>query len=191
MEIKTLTGSVSVLGEFELTGPNLRVSDPCYERNVWCCGVLSNCIVGTWEAAKSVVDEGAWGHRVEALLVRADSCPSSFEDLAALFAEDKENWFEADFEVGVDSGQAGFFDDERYQDEHEFDGWPAPAGDYGSDWYSYCCEITLKSSDAAGVFPHGVVSCSGYGDGGYYCLFHRNRDGETDMAIIVFLEEEE
>ena len=50
MEIKTLTGSLSALGEFELTGPNLRVSDPCYERNVWCCGVLSNCVVGTWEA---------------------------------------------------------------------------------------------------------------------------------------------
>ena len=62
MEIKTLTGSLSALGEFELTGPNLRVSDPCYERNVWCCGVLSNCVVGTWEAAKSVVDEGAGGH---------------------------------------------------------------------------------------------------------------------------------
>lgn len=190
MEIKTLMGSLEILGEFELTGPIMRVSDPCYERDVWCSGVLNDCVVGTWEAAKSVVDEGPWGERVEALLVRAENCPHGFDDLKELFLEAKDNWSEADFEVGVDSGQAGFYDDAHYQDVHEFDGWPAAANYYGSDWYDHCCEITMKDSAAAGVIPHGVVSCSGYGDGGYYCLYHKNQDGMIDMSIIVFLEEE-
>ena len=38
------------LGEFEMTSPVMRVSDPCYERDVWCCGTVDHCKLGTWEA---------------------------------------------------------------------------------------------------------------------------------------------
>lgn len=41
------------LGEFEMTSPVMRVSDPCYERDVWCCGTVDHCKLGTWEGQAS------------------------------------------------------------------------------------------------------------------------------------------
>ena len=38
------------LGEFEMTSPVMRVSDPCYERDVWCCGTVDHCKLGTGQA---------------------------------------------------------------------------------------------------------------------------------------------
>ena len=82
MEIKTLTGSLSALGEFELTGPNLRVSDPCYERNVWCCGVLSNCVVGTWKTGSRQTSRLAW-----ILVRRASSMTPAIRMSTSLMAD--------------------------------------------------------------------------------------------------------
>lgn len=58
------------LGEFEMTSPVMRVSDPCYERNVWCCGTVDHCKLGTWEAGVLKTDEGEWGTRCAVLAVR-------------------------------------------------------------------------------------------------------------------------
>lgn len=56
------------LGEFEMTSPVMRVSDPCYERDVWCCGTVDHCKLGTWEAGVLKTDEGEWGaHAVPSL----------------------------------------------------------------------------------------------------------------------------
>ena len=58
------------LGEFEMTSPVMRVSDPCYERDVWCCGTVDHCKLGTWEAGVLKTDEGEWGTRCAVLAVR-------------------------------------------------------------------------------------------------------------------------
>lgn len=58
------------LGEFEMTSPVMRVSDPCYERDVWCCGTLDHCKLGTWEAGVLKTDESEWGTRCAVLAVR-------------------------------------------------------------------------------------------------------------------------
>lgn len=55
------------LGEFEMTSPVMRVSDPCYERDVWCCGTVDHCKLGTWEAGVLKTDEGEWAHAVPSL----------------------------------------------------------------------------------------------------------------------------
>jgi len=66
-----------------------------------------------------------------------------------------------DFEVGVDSGQAGVFDLSHYWNDSV-----APEVAPEEVWYSMCCAVTL-SECSAGVVPFGAVSSSGYGDGGY------------------------
>ena len=58
------------LGEFEMTSPVMRVSDPCYERDVWCCGTVDHCKLGTWEAGVLKTDEDEWGTRCAVLAVR-------------------------------------------------------------------------------------------------------------------------
>lgn len=79
------------LGEFEMTSPVMRVSDPCYERDVWCCGTVDHCKLGTWEAGVLKTDEGEWGTRCAVLAVRhkdmSTTAISTHLDVAAPHAQ--------------------------------------------------------------------------------------------------------
>lgn len=91
-----------VVGKFKNTSGKLRVSDPCYDKSTWCAGLVENCKVGEWEASVVKIDSGSWGMRVANLYVRAvDGVPSGVKS-------------KVDFEVGVDAGMAGVFDDLFY-----------------------------------------------------------------------------
>lgn len=50
------------------------------------------------------------------------------------------------------------------------------------------CEFTDKLKPAP-IEYYGVVSSSGFGDGGYACYTHADKSGEIDFACIVFIEE--
>lgn len=162
---KRFPGEMTVLGGFEMTSQTMRVSDPCYDRDVWCCGTFGKCKTGTWEAGPdySVIRQ----RKVYQM---------------------KDGWLEQPIDVGVDSGQAGFYDEAFYQDNSIFKGMPEPEHDYGDLWYNHACDITL-SERSAGVMPYGVVSSSGFGDGSYVCYTHKGSDGEIDFAFVIFIDE--
>lgn len=104
------------------------VSDPCYGMNTWCQGVVDNVLKGNYKCTVETSDEGEWGRRVSAIEV-------VHEDYVKKFLEySKEN-----FEVGVDSGQAGIFDYEYYKKYHSDDN---EAEQVDNDWYWRVCEIT-------------------------------------------------
>ena len=176
------------LGEFEVTSGELVVSDPCYSRDVWCRGDLKDVKTGKWKAYTMIEDSE---ERNSALIIFHESL--SWSEAFDYFYH-PEATEEADFEVGVDSGQAGFFDSVAYQNK---DMLPADAkipaywGDADHDkWYSHCCYLTL-GKDSAGVVPGGVVASSGYGDGGYVCHYVKNRAEEIVYADIVFIGEDD
>lgn len=154
------------LGEFEVTSGRLRVTDPCYNKDTWCSGVL-NVPNGTWVSHLMMSDEGGWGTRVAIILiVKKDS--QGYE----------KDWSLTNIDVGVDSGQAGFFDDAKYpEDPHEDDAF-----------YDSVCNLTL-GPNSGGVLPFGAVSSSGYGDGGYNC-YVSYVNGEIVAAKIVFIGDE-
>ena len=115
------------LGEFEMTSPVMRVSDPCYERDVWCCGTVDHCKLGTWEAGVLKTDEGEWGTRCAVLAVRHKDTGPDFNVIRlGKVRKVACKCVEQSFEVGVDSGQAGFFDDAFYQNDTVFEELPAP-----------------------------------------------------------------
>lgn len=173
--------TVVSLGEFQVVSGELIVSDPCYEPGTWCMGRLKNMRPGRWNAAASIADMGVWGERVSHLSVWHEDAPES-DALTVL---------EADFTVGVDSGQAGFFDAAHYRDPSVIEPVPAQTWSDGeSVWYDRCCELTLSPSQA-GVLPFGAVSSSGFGDGGYACFCAANALGEVLRAEIVFITEDE
>lgn len=58
---KRFPGEMTILGGFEMTSQTMRVSDPCYDRDVWCCGTFGKCKTGTWEAGVLKTDMGDWG----------------------------------------------------------------------------------------------------------------------------------
>ncbi len=188
---KVFAGKMTPIGEFELTTPIMRVSDPCYEREVWCCGTIANCKTGTWEAA--VLYRSVWGQRVAVLAVRHKETGPDFTAIRKRGIYTRKgltNWEHQSFEVGVDSGQAGFFDEAFYQDDSVFDDHAPAKHEFDTAWYNHACDTTLADSQA-GVIPYGAVSRSGIGDGGYDCFTHENADGELDFAFIVFLWDED
>lgn len=165
------------VGSFKVDSGKMMVSDPCYEPGTWCQGVIENVKNGQWNASIGIVDCGSWGSRVSELVVWWDGFRLS---------ENYYEWSKTDIDVGVDSGMAGFFD------LPEFKG--RPENDEGEGWYDGICNQMFRddqSEDAVIAYGNGVVSSSGYGDGGYDCYVAKYPSGEIIMAKIVFISDEE
>jgi hypothetical protein len=93
-------------------------------------------------------------------------------------------WKRENFEVGVDSGQAGIFDGGHYKEDKVVEGIEFE-NNFAEPWYNVCCDVTLADR-GAGVIPFGVVSRSGFGDGGYTCYTIRNEIGWVIAVMIDF-----
>lgn len=168
------------LGQFTVASDRIRVTDPCYEIGTWCAGEIAGVRPGIWRAQSVMGQEGAWGARVRKLQIRHVDAPADIFATAA-FAE-------TDIDVGVDSGQAGFFDATRYPTD------PAELEYEPGRFYGECCELTLDHNrPGGGVIPRGfgVVTSSGFGDGSYSCRITRDPHGQVIAAYISFIDEEE
>lgn len=94
-------------------------------------------------------------------------------------------------DVGVDSGQAGFFDLEAFKlvaatgETKRRDGSPFEV------FYEACGEQTLHGDGWGIVQNMGAVSSSGYGDGSYGCYIRRDEEGEIVEARIVYISDHE
>ena len=167
------------LGRFQLGAASwMRVTDPCYSQDTWCSGQFE-ALPGEWAASVLVSDEGSWGKRVACLEVRhlGHGGPVGA-------------WHELDIDVGVDSGQCGFFDQARYPE--------GSTGEYGdlSTFYGKACAQTHDEADrdklAGLVDDMGAVSSSGFGDGSYRCEVQRDEEsGLVVAARVWFIREED
>ena len=161
------------LGTIELKN-EVMVSDPCYDLGTWCQGIVGGVKAGKYNAFAIITDEGSWGERVaELIVIHEDADINEITD-------------ELDFEVGVDSGQAGIFNLDYYK-EHQ------PDDDYDNrkSWYRRVCDITCSDGDCGTIDNEGVVSSSGYGDGGYVCYAAYNKENEIVALRVVFIEDYE
>ncbi len=170
---------------------NVRVSDPCYTDDVWCKTQLTDVYPGEYNVSVETSDEGGWGERISRLSV--------IHKGYIMECEDESNWVEHS-EIGVDSGQAGIFCESSYRKDELVESITAPEMDFvlpyddtpGDKWYETICKFTLVEP-RWGSYDTGVVSSSGYGDGGYPLEVVRNDDGEiVGMRITyIFPEDEE
>lgn len=167
---------------FEMVSGVARISDPCYSKDI--SDTIQNVKRGTWEAHVIKFDEGSWGTRCGYLVAHHKDHKARHESF---------KWTLTDIDVGVDSGQAGIFEEQYYKDDSVVEGVERMAEEIiceDDPWYSICCDRTLCSENA-GVMPYGVVSSSGYGDGCYSCSTI-TENGEIVAIMIDFgLEEEE
>lgn len=93
------------------------ISDPCYDLDIWCQGVLENVKPGTWHTKAENLNVNCWGDRCSALI-------AWHEDV-----EEPKDFEKTDIRVGVDSGQAGIYDynhfahikDNKERDERWYD----------------------------------------------------------------------
>lgn len=170
---------------FEIVSGKVVLSDPCYELGTWCQGVIDNVKNGTWIAEIEKSSEG----RVSRLFAYHKD-----EHLDGYIIET--NGEHLKFDGGVDSGQFGFFDYDRYRDDNSIIGVERLCKDLfdiiceNQPFYSICCDRTL-CSEMWGVIPFGVISSSGYGDGSYPVFGLKNHKDEYVGFSVVFIDETE
>jgi hypothetical protein len=164
------------IGEFVTASPNIIVTDPSNDIGTWCQDTIKNARIGRWKASVCYSDEKMWGTRVSSIQI-------THEDLSLKQLPDMD-WIRQKASIGVDSGQAGFFQLERYHEDGR--------GEYGKDdtFYGKICNLTL-SDKQAGVIEYGCASSSGFGDGVYRLETIENKEKETVAARIVFITSEE
>ncbi len=155
-------------GSFECSGSLIAI-DPCYGSPG--DGADLGSASGTYRAWSVLRGAGDWGARRAELWI----CAEGVSPLAQF--PGAEGWALEASDVGVDSGQCGFFSGSSY--------WSAKSDPALDDpFYRCCCEAT--SSLSAGAVGFGVVSSSGDGDGGYECRTLRGPDGALLAARLEF-----
>lgn len=195
-------------------GNKVMVSDPCYGLNTWCQGVLENVLPGDYRCNIEYSDEKDWGMRVSAIEVvhqdyeRPDAFqPETFEvgvdsGQAGIFDYDYYTKYHTD---GTDMDN---LDDDWYDrvctltleklknPDYEAFNWDIPDElpedtlkrykkyEYSDKYWPYIEKLTGNTIDDL-----GLVSSSGYGDGGYTCWTSKNKDGNIIAIRVEFITE--
>lgn len=160
-------------------GTSVMVSDPCYSIGTWCQGVVGNVVPGTYKCYVEHCQDSFWGDRVSAIeVVHADYNHSELD------------YVETNFEVGVDSGQAGIFNYNYYKKYHEDDNGHKRLND---DWYDKVCGLTSTKDGFAGntIDNNGLASSSGYGDGIYWCYISHDQNENVIAIRVDFIYEDD
>ena len=168
------------IGDFTLKSGGLQISDPCLTHgngtDPW--RGFERAEHGNWMALTLALVENA-ERRIAQLIVTHEDHYGHHVGL-----EPSEPGM---FSIGVDSGQAGFFDNVEYHNEENVTNWefknidPQDFGDH-SQWYKACCDQTM-SNRQAGVIPYGVVASSGFGDGEYQYFTKKIKDTEIVGSV--------
>jgi hypothetical protein len=182
---------------FTMNGPVAHVTDPCYDRTLPKENFDIPIRPGTWKAFPEFVD-----HDVAQLVVfHTERVPEeNFWKFRHVYDLGYDGlWYlvkpgsectprHLPYGVGVDSGQAGVFDDSIY-----------PHGDTGQfeeegTFYNAACKATLGDIDNP-VYPYpsfgtvieaGVVSSTGAGDGFYDSYGITDKDGKFILIVIDY-----
>ena len=168
------------IGDFEVESGSLRISDPCYDKNLdpMHATLLSKVANGSWKAEVIYTDEGSWGTRCAGLICQLASIPT---------VTHKDTGWEYRTDISVDSGQAGIFDEKYYKRDDVVIGLERVHDEIiceDDPWYSFNCDRTLAKK-SAGVIPYGAVSSSGYGDGRYGVFVMRDEIDHEVVAVLI------
>lgn len=151
------------IGSFTMSSGKMMVSDPCYEIGTWCQYQLDNVKNGVWNASMKRVDDGVWGIRI-----------ASIQAHIKYISPSDDAWELVEVaHIGVDSGQAGFYDLDKFDSQSK-------------EWYRKNGDITL-SDRQGGVLDGGAVSSSGYGDGGYPLYVIKDNSGTVIAVKVIFI----
>lgn len=167
------------LGTINLNGKVYAI-DPCYSIDTWCMALIKNIKKGKYHCFATQSDEGDWGKRISELTIVHDEHKESIDSLM---------WEMTDFSIGVDSGQAGFFDEKYYEKYHK--GADVDDNAEDSQWYNRVCNITLNGDWCGTIDDKGVVSESGYGDGGYDVFAVYDDDSIVALKIVFISDWED
>lgn len=185
------------LGTIELND-SVYVSDPCYEAGTWCQALMKGLKPGKYHGFMYKVDTGFGRCVTDLWIVHEDNIKGFPKKLVK------------DVEIGVDSGAAGIFDKDYYENYHTLNE-NGQFNEEHDEWYNkqfdlryyfdkdgnklqaeYCpdsrrFEITGERADGISLDNKCVVSFSGYGDGGYNLYEAKNTKGQIVGLRIKFI----
>lgn len=146
-------------------GPEIDITDPCYDKDVWCRMNKVKIKEGEyrcaiWPKYEYYTDEKGKRHRytiVARIGIYLGDVPNA-SDLVEIG------------DIGVDAGLAGFFNDKPDYDD--------------SAWADICNSISGKDFL---ITDDGFFSSSGYGDGGYPVYAEKDENGEIVSLEIAFI----
>lgn len=163
----------STLGSFIITGNKIHVSDPCYDYNCPGAVTIDNVLSGRYLATLLKHNLDIWETRVCRLTIEHEDYKDIVPDIFS------------GYEIAVDSGQAGFFDDYYYQYNQ--------GGDFGdiNTLFGLACSLTLSKNRGGIMLDKGVVSETGFGDGCYPLFIAKNHEGKIVASSIIFISEQE
>ena len=163
----------------------VQVTDPCYSLDVWCTETIENMLPGKYDTFATVVDTGMLGRRVSELTIAHKSVELSGLKFIKVVTGD----------IGVDSGNCGFFDYDKFREAKETDAnFVAEHGDseigpFTNKWWAISDNLRALGGT---LDDWGVLSHSGYGDGGYDLYLAYDESEENVIAAkIVYLHSEE
>ena len=166
-------GITFTLGSLFITGNKMHVSDPCYDYK--CAGTvtLNNALSGKYLATLVKHNLDIWETRISKLTVQHEDYKDIFPNIYS------------GYEIAVDSGQAGFFDDDYYQQNQ--------GGEFRdtTTLFGLACSLTLSKNHGGIMLNKGVVSETGFGDGCYSLYVGKNNEGKIVAASIIFITDEE
>ena len=144
----------------------IKISDPCYEPGIWCTANVK-AKNGVWNAYTTTGVFSGWGKRVIELFAVHEEFEGKNRDIMYPIPAD----------IGVDSGQCGLFDNDQYRGVEGHDGW-----------YETCCNV---SAGDGGAIHGGVISSSGFGDGGYQAFVTKDGDDAVAVKVVFIVEGDE
>lgn len=150
------------VGELLVDRDVISITDPSYNKDVWCRINDFKIVPGRYTCMVNVSDEGDWGDRIATLAMYLNGKePKNLVYIG---------------EIGVDSGSAGFFVDKPDFTRDEWLDW--------CDLHDHRNQYWLDTDGNA----IGFVSTSGFGDGGYGVYACLDRDGNATAVEIHFIE---
>lgn len=159
-------------------GEKVRVSDPCYDSDVWCACTLENMLPGKYKATALLVNTDDWGVRVAQLMICHEDYVNRNMPLGCITNK-----------IGVDAGMCGFWDYDRFKAAKEDENRRrAENSRYTSPFAEEWMHELTENQQQGGILKDGwgVASRSGYGDGCYGLYAARNRDDKVVVAIIDY-----
>lgn len=149
------------IGTMEL-GKDIVISDPSYDRTVWCMTQKDNARSGIWHVDAAIDTIDSWGERLYVLELYHESVRTRQNSL---------KWKEAG-EVGVDTATMSVFDDRYYRRKggfaEAFEADMAARKRFSDECFDIHNKyIGFHQEDGKNV---GVICSSGIGDGGYPLL---------------------
>ena len=150
------------LNDFVTLGESALVTDPGYAEKIWCNESVGGVLPGRY--------------RVSVKLNRRDRVKELQVTHEDYLQPNSHSRHEHIATCGVDSGTLGVFDEKYFMENASLPDW------YDDHVLSWCCKSKHHISDGK-----GVISESGYGDGGYPLYTAVNGNNKVVSFKIIFI----